>query len=74
MNIQVHGEEGDGGWEIWKEILNTSVHSTGEFLRGFVLKLSRRIRELATRDLLDQVNCITNSGGVLIESQLVLPK
>ena len=25
MNIQVHGEDGDGGLEIWKEIRNTSV-------------------------------------------------
>ena len=46
-----------------------SVDGTGNFLRGRVLKLSRRIRELATRDLLDksivgQVRCRTNSGGV----------
>ena len=48
---------------------NTSVHGTGHFFTGRVLKLSRRIRELATRDLSDksivgQVNYRTNSGGV----------
>ena len=33
-----------------RRILNTSSHSTGQILRGFVCKLSRRIRELETRD------------------------
>ena len=33
---------------------NTSVHGTGKFLSGRVLKLSRRIQELATLDLLDK--------------------
>ena len=32
---------------------NTSVHGTAKWLRARVLKLSRRIRELATHALLD---------------------
>ena len=48
---------------------NTSVHGTETFLRGRVLKLSRRIRELATRDLLDKSIVAQTLGVFLIESQ-----
>ena len=53
MKLKVHGEEGDGGWEHLAGNQNTSVRGTGICLGGFVCKLSRRIRELETRDLLD---------------------
>ena len=43
---------------------NTSVHGTGTFLRGRVLKHSHRIRELATRDLLDKLIVAHTTGGV----------
>ena len=43
---------------------HTSVDGTGNFLRGRVLKLSRRIRELATRDLLDKSTVAQTLGGV----------
>ena len=68
MNLQVHGEEGDGGCENFVGNQNTSVHGTGIFLRGFVWKLSRRIRELEKRDLLDKFIVSKKSEGVLIES------
>ena len=49
-NIQLsrplHSEDGDGGWDIWQEI-ETRLYTA---LRGRVLKLSRWIQELATRD------------------------
>ena len=69
MKLQVHGEERDGGWENLAGNQNTSVHGTGIFLRGFVLKLSRRIRELEKRDLLDKFIVSKKSEGVLIESR-----
>ena len=43
---------------------NTSVHGTGKCLRGRVLKHSHRIRELATRDLLDKSIVAQTLGGV----------
>ena len=69
MKLQVHGEERDGGWENLAGNLNTSVHGTGILLRGFVWKLSRRIRELEKRDLLDKFIVSKKSEGVLIESR-----
>ncbi len=48
---------------------NTSVHGTGKFLRGHVLKHSHRIRELATRDLLDKSIVAQTMGVSLIETQ-----
>ena len=52
---------------------NTSVHGTETFLRGRVLKLSRRIREFATRDLLDKSIVAQTLEVFLLKSQLVLP-
>ncbi len=49
-NIPVHGEDRDGGWKNLAGNQNTPVHGTGKMLRGFVCKLSHRIRELDTRD------------------------
>ena len=48
------------GGKFGNKSKNTSVHGTGKFLRGRVVKRSRRIRELATRDLLGQVHCWTS--------------
>ena len=48
---------------------HTSVDGTGNFLWGRILKLSRRIRELATRDLLDKSIVAQTLGVFLIESQ-----
>ena len=69
MKLQVHGEERDDGWENLAGNQNTSVHGTGIFLRGFVWKLSHRIRELEKRDLLDKFIVSKKSEGVLIESR-----
>ena len=54
------------GGKFGNKSKHTSVHGTGNFLERLC---SRRMRELATRDLLDksivgQVHCHTNSGGV----------
>ena len=43
-NIPVHGEDRDGGWKNLAGNQNTPVHGTGKMLRGFVWKLSPRIR------------------------------
>ena len=69
MKLQVHGEEGDGGWENVAGNQNTSVHGTGIFLRSFVWTLSRRIRELEKRDLLDKFIVSKKSEVVLVESR-----
>ena len=52
-NIQVHGEDWDGGWEIWREKNPKHVRTQHWNLRG-CLKTFSPICELATLDLLDK--------------------
>ena len=69
-NIQVHGEDWDGGWEIWRE--KNPKHVRTQHWNSFdweaVLKLSRRYASW------QHLTCWTSplyhtSGGVLMESQ-----
>ena len=71
-STHVHGEDGDGGWEIWQYIeTHKTVHGTGIFLRGRVLAGCGSWRHMTcwTSSLLDKSIVAQTLRVFLIESQ-----